>query len=222
MALRFVAVLLILPLLLITVFSSVGMAGGPPMVTPPVCAPPLCAPPSCAPPSCGPTGGPFALFGGILNACTNVCGAVIGIPSAIMGGLLAPPPPKRCAPPVCVPMVCAPPACAPPVCMPPTCAPPVCMPTPITKCKPGPRALYSMKPAVRYQAEPYYAPASYAPMVNHPAQSSYSSVPGQFAYVHHLLDAPFKLVSGTLTGSGLYNMSFATRTGDSKLSATLW
>lgn len=232
MALRFVAVLSILCFTLITICPSVGMAGGPPVAAP-VCAPPVCAPPVCAPPSCGPTGGPFALLGGLLGVCTNMCGAVIGLPSAVMGGLLAPPPPKRCAPPVCAPVVCAPPSCAPPVCGPPvcgppvcmptTCAPPVCMPAPITKCKPFPGVFNQIRPTVRYQADPNFVPASYVPTVAYPVTQSPVELPDQLSVVHYFLDAPFKLVSGTLQGSGIYNVSFA---GDSKdlkrLSENLW
>ena len=233
MALRFVAVLSILSLMLITSNPSVGIAGGPPVVAAPICAPPTCAPPVCAPPSCGPTGGPFALLGGLLGVCTNVCGAVIGLPSAVMGGLLAPPPPRRCAPPVCAPMVCAPPTCAPPTCAPPSCAPPVCMtnpcappvcmPAPITKCKPFPGAFNQFRPTVRYQSEPNFVPASYFPPAGYSVTRETAGVPNQFSLVHHFLDAPFKLVSGTLQGAGIYNVSFASGSRDlNKVSESLW
>lgn len=228
MALRFVAVLSILSFMLITSYPSVGIAGGPPIVAAPLCAPPSCAPPVCAPPTCGPAVGPFALLGGLLGVCTNMCGAVIGLPSAVMGGLLAPPPPKRCAPPVCAPVVCAPPSCAPPVCappvcMPPTCCPSVCMPAPITKCKPFPGAFNQFRPTVRYQADPNFVPASFVPTTAYPVSQQSAEVPGQLSLVHYFLDAPFKLVSGTLQGTGIYNVSFA---GDSKdlekISESLW
>lgn len=218
MALRFVAVLSILFLMLITSNPSVGIAGGPPVVAAPICAPPTCAPPVCAPSSCGPTGGPFALLGGLLGVCTNVCGAVIGLPSAVMGGLLAPPPPRRCAPPVC-----APPSCSPPVCVTNPCAPPVCMPAPVTKCKPFPRAFNHFRPTVRYQSELNFVPASYFPPAGYSVTRETAGVPNQFSFVHYFLDAPFKLVSGTLQGAGIYNVSFASGSRDlNKVSESLW
>ncbi len=228
MALKFVAVLSVFSILLFTSSGSLGIAGGPPVVAPPVCAPPACAPPTCGPPSCGPTGGPFALFGGCLGMVTNICGAVIGIPSAIMGGLLAPAPRRMprpvCGPVVCAPPTCAPPTCGPPVCAPPACAPPVCAPSRITKCRPYAYENQPQRPLVRYQAQPYFAPAAYGPRTEGaPAGLLPAEVPSAVAMVPHVLDMPFKLVSGTLQGSGIYNMSFANRTAEaSDSSDRLW
>jgi hypothetical protein len=131
-------------------------AGGPPTDTQAYCAPAPCPPPSCGPQAqCGPPqqcgqgmfGAPFALGGGCLGICTNLCGAVIGIPAAIMNGLLAPTPRSyggasaMCAPPACGPMpvqACAPATCGPPMTCPPPvsyCAPPA--PQQVLRRRPG-------------------------------------------------------------------------------------
>lgn len=230
MALRFVAALCVFSLLFMTSHSSVVMAGGPPVAAPPVCAPPTCVPPSCAPPTCGPAGGgPFTLCGNLLGMCTNICGAVIGIPAAIMGGLLAPAPKRlaprpMCAPPSCAPMVCAPPMCPPQVCAPPVCAPPVCAPSRITKCKPYASQMTPQRPLVRYQAPSYYVPASYGPVSRANEENSMNgSISQTVALFPQFLDMPFKLVSGSLQGSGLYNVSFAlSPTVGAKASQALW
>ncbi len=235
MALRFVAVLSVFSIFLVTIYPSVGISGGPPVLPPPVCAPPACPPPSCAPPSCGPNNaGPFGLLGGCLGFATNLCGAVIGIPSAIMGGLLAPAPkrimsrpncaPPACAPPVCGPIVCPPTTCAPPMCMPTTCAPPVCAPSRITKCKPYAAEGYYPVPVVRYQSGPVYAPAAYSPAaIQYQMPAPTSSFQQAISMAPYFLDIPFKLVSGTLQGSGLHSMSLAsTATVNDGSRESLW
>jgi hypothetical protein len=122
MALRFVAVVVCLFSLSLLLTALPAKAGGPPVYAPPACGP---APVSCAPPPSG-SSGPGFLGGGCLAICTNICGAIIGCPAAVMSWLLAPAPA-----PVGLPWGKAPSACAPPM-----CAPPVCAPAPITKCKP--------------------------------------------------------------------------------------
>jgi len=172
------------------------------------CAPPPCPPPSCGPPSCGP--GPFAICGACIGICTNICGAVIGIPAAIMAGILAPPPPPRpCGPPSCGPTMCAPPPCGPPPCAPPMCGPPPCAPAPITKCKPGSMNPYQMP----YSYMPGAGPAPYAGsapyMMPAAAPPSYSYWPGPpmgqgglSDIISNVVQIPFQLVSGTLTAPG--------------------
>ena len=89
---------------------------------------------------------PGSLCGACLNICTTCCGTLIGIPAAIMQGILAPPPPPRYRPPS---------GCGPTMCPPPMCGPPQCAPRPITKCKP-----------VSYRPNPMpygYAPAAAGP-----------------------------------------------------------
>ncbi len=149
MALRVAFVALSLSIALSAVIAQ---AGGPPVCAPQPCVQqmPSCPPiTTCQPPPCDWEPGLSGLMGGgPLTMCTNICGAIIGIPGAIMNGLLAPGPRRRsCVPPsimcqpACVP--CAPvPACAPPQWVP-VCSPPVCAPQPIAKCKgnvcsPGP------------------------------------------------------------------------------------
>ena len=98
---------------------------------------------------------PEFLCGACLNICTGCCGTLIGIPAAIMQGILAPPPPRF------LPAA----TCGPPMCPPPTCGPPPCSPQPITKCKP---ASYGSGPM------PYgYAPAAagFAPNMMPPRHS---------------------------------------------------
>ncbi len=134
MVTRVATILVCLGLCLCTAMIALCDASGPGAYPGSYCAPapPPCGPPPCAPPTCGPPS-PFALCGGILSACTGICGTIIGIPAAIMGGILAPPrmPARSCAPPMC-----APPACPPQMCPPPMCGPAPC-PQPITKCKPA-------------------------------------------------------------------------------------
>src|SRR5512139_1443871 len=96
-----------------------------------------CPPPqSCGPPPCESGFGPGSLCGACISACTNICGTLIGIPAAIMQGILAPRYPR--------------PSCGPPMCAPPSCGPPPCAPQPISKCKPaayGPRPMsYGPRP----------------------------------------------------------------------------
>lgn len=160
------------------------------------CAPPACAPPSCGPPSCGTGfGGPGSLCGACLNICTGCCGTLIGIPAAIMQGILAPPPPRFYQRQ----------QCGPPMCPPPTCGPPPCSPQPITKCKP---ASYGPGPV------PYgYAPAAagFAPNMMPPAPqptaSFYMGPPvengGLSNMVSQLVQIPFRVASGTFTAPGV-------------------
>jgi hypothetical protein len=109
---------------LVGTMSSDVAAGGPPVCPPPTCGPapyPVC-PPRCLPPS------PFTLCGSIIGTCTSICGACIGIPAAIMRGLLAPPRPFPPFPGPC--RIAPPPPCF-PSCGPPPCPPP----RRITKCR---------------------------------------------------------------------------------------
>jgi len=196
MVLRVATIVFCLVCLLFTTIVSLGIAGGPPVCGPQPYSylPAPCAPPSCPPPTCGPPS-PFALCGGILGACTSICGACIGIPAAVMKAILAPPPPR----PFCGPPPCPPPMCAPPACPPPSCGPPMnwgCHPTRITKCKPG--------SAARSYA-PYYGPVGgrVSLMMQSPRASFAPTVPS----VGVLLEMPFQLISGVLStpfASSLY------------------
>jgi hypothetical protein len=176
--------------------GNAALAYSAPYSPPPSCAPPPCPPPSCGPPSCGPGfGGPGAICGGILGACTNICGTLIGIPAAVMQGILAPPPPPRYRPPS---------GCGPTMCPPPMCGPPQCAPRPITKCKPvsyGPNPMpYGYAPAAAGPA-PFIVPAS-----SPPVSSFYMGPPveqsGLSNMVSQMVQIPFRLVSGTLTAPG--------------------
>jgi hypothetical protein len=139
MVTRYVAVMVCLCFL--ATLSNFAAAGGPPPCEPPMCAPQPCAPQSCGPQQCGPgfVGGAGTLCGGCLNICTNICGAIIGIPAMVMNGILAPPrarqrscaPISYCAPQPCQPPVCAQPACAPMPCPPQACGPVKCRPAPV-------------------------------------------------------------------------------------------
>jgi hypothetical protein len=100
----------------------------------------------------------------------------------------------------------------------------MCAPARITKCKPYASENRNQAPIVRYQAEPYFAPASWAPVSQpypaYPVSMQMSETPSVVPYI---LDMPFKLVSGTLHGSGLYNMSFAAfPSNNSKALDNLW
>ena len=168
---------------------------------PPSCAPPPCPPPSCGPPPCGPGfGGPGSLCGACLGACTNICGTLIGIPAAVMQGILAPRYPR----PSCGAPACPPPTCGPPMCGPPMCGPPPCAPQPITKCKPapyGPRPIpYGFAPAAAHSA-PIIMPAAPQPTtsfyIGPPVENS-----GLSNMVSQLVQIPFRLVSGSLTAPG--------------------
>ncbi|MFH0960414.1 MAG: hypothetical protein V1897_17105 [Pseudomonadota bacterium] len=219
MALRVVAIFAFLTTLFFTFSIVPGIAGGPPMEVAPYCAP---AP--CAPPTCGPMGppSPFGICGALLGACTNICGAAIGIPSAIMAGILAPAPKL----PIFRRNFCAPPPCAPPVCQPPVCGPPVCGPAPcvpagITKCKP-PRS-YIRQGAV---SNPSTAP--YPIMMAMPARASYdlkSDLPGGLKIVASIMEVPLNLVSGRLvsTDSGpLMGQLAGSRHGQTALTGQYW
>jgi hypothetical protein len=144
-------------------------AGGPPDCSPP-CPPMNCAPQPCGPqPQCGSNSpGLGGLFqGGCFGICGNICGALIGIPGALMNGILAPSQRKSCQPPACGPQPCMPynacaPACA-PMCAPPQCPPPVCMPQaycapqPVIKCRPQACQTYGPYPQpISWAAMPQY------------------------------------------------------------------
>ncbi|MCX5872330.1 MAG: hypothetical protein NTY51_03715 [Deltaproteobacteria bacterium] len=201
MALRVVAIFAFLTTLLLSVSIIPGIAGGPPAEIGPFCAP---APQPCAPPTCGPTGppSPFGICGAILGACTNICGTVIGIPSAVMAGILAPAPRRPlfrsnyCAPAPCGPPPCPPPTCGPVMpCGPPMCAPPACVPTGITKCKP-PRQSY-----MRYGAVPNPSLSPYPMMMVMPAtalRDLKQDLPGGLKIVASLMEIPLNMISGSL------------------------
>lgn len=162
---------------------------------PPSCAPPPCPPPSCGPPQCGSGFGPGSLCGACLGACTNICGTLIGIPAAVMQGILAPRYPRPS---------CGPPMCPPPMCGPPMCGPPSCAPQPITKCKPtayGPPPMpYGYAPAAAH------FPPVMIPAAPQPTASFYMGPPvensGLSNMVSQLVQIPFNLVSGSLTSPG--------------------
>jgi hypothetical protein len=169
---------------------------------PPSCAPPSCPPPSCGPPSCGSgLGGPGSLCGACLSICSGCCATLIGIPAAIMQGILAPP---RVRQPQCGPTMCPPRTCGPTMCPPPMCGPPQCAPQPITKCKPmayGPPAMpYGYAPAAAH------FPPIMMPAAPQPTASFYIGPPvensGLSNMVSQLVQIPFNLVSGTLTAPG--------------------
>ena len=199
--------------------GNAAVAYSMPCPPPPSCAPPPCPPPSCGPPSCG-SGltGPGSLCGACLNICTTCCGTLIGIPAAVMQGILAPPPPPRYRPPS---------GCGPAMCPPPMCGPPPCSPQPITKCRPaaygtGPMP-YGYAPAAASPAPVAYGtgpmPYGYAPAAAGPAPAPFmipaSSPPiasfymgppveqsGLSNVVSQIVQIPFRLVSGTLTAPG--------------------
>lgn len=170
-----------------------AIAGGPcypqPMCAPAPCAPSYCGPPSpCGPPmGCGPRRSPFSICSGILGCCAGICGTVIKIPAAIMGGLLAPPffgSNMGCRPP------CGPqPQCA-PYYLPAPCP----APQPIRKCKTN----YSYRvttPGPLPYGPQYYPAASPGPAVG--PMPLPLGLPGPGASM--IRDTPFKLVSGALT-----------------------
>ncbi len=192
--------------LLSTTMVPQGTAGGPQYCGPSYygptvsqCAPPQCAPPQCAPVSqCAPRT-PFPCAG-IFSACTNICGACIGLPAACMAAILAPP--RRPAP-TCQPMYCPPP-CAPPMCGPPPCGPPPCAPAPITKCKPA--AYCPPQPGVcsgcpRCQGRPM-APGPQGYPYHYSSATSMS--PGFEGLGQQLFEFPLNLVSGMVSGAGNY------------------
>jgi len=178
---RVATFLFCLSILVVTAFVSYTTAGGPPVCAP---EPYACAPQPCAPQPCAPSS-PFAFCGGILGACTSICGTCIGIPAAVMGAILSPPrPTPACAPPACPPPSCAPQMCAPP--MPYTCGPP-----PITKCKPS----YA-PPACGPTSCP---PAGRMPLMMPLPRAEYTpSLPPVGGMAAQLLEMPFRLVSGVL------------------------
>ncbi len=194
--------------------GNAALAYSAPCPPPQSCAPPPCPPPSCGPPSCGSGFGPGSLCGACLNICTGCLGTLIGIPAAVMQGVLAPPPPPRFR----QPSGCGPAMCPPPTCAPPMCGPPPCAPRPVTKCKPvsyGPSPMsygpgpmsygpgpmqYGYVPAAAGPA-PFMIPASPPPMTSfymgQPVEQS-----GLSNMVSQLVQIPFRLVSGTLTAPG--------------------
>jgi len=195
MVVRVATVVLCLFCVLFTMIVSQGMASGPSICGPEPysCPPAPCAPPSCAPPSCGPPS-PFALCGGILGACTSICGACIGIPAAVMSAILAPPRPR----PACAPPPCPPPMCAPPACPPPSCGPPMyggyggysCPPARITKCKP-----VSCAPTYA----PYPPAGGRVPLMMQMPKAGYTPVVPPMGIMSQALEMPFRLISGVLS-----------------------
>lgn len=226
MALRVVAIFAFFTTLLFSVSIVSGVAGGPPMEVAPFCAPAPCAPPTCAPPTCGPTGppSPFGICGALLGACTNICGAAIGIPSAIMAGILAPAPRlpifrrNLCAPPVCQPPVCGPAI----PCGPPVCGPAPCIPTGISKCKP-PRQSYMRQGAVSNPSL-----SAYPMMMAMPAVAPYypkTDLPGGLKIVASIMEVPLNLVSGSLTStdsSPSMGQLAGSREGQTALTGQYW
>jgi len=183
MVIRVFAVLFCLLLCVSTWTVTQTMAGGPPACPPPSCYPAPCqsAPPVCGPPS------PFGLCGGCLSICSTICGTVIGLPAAIMGGLLAPPPAFAPA--------CRPPVCGPPMAPVPYCAPPM-PPARIQKCKPV-ACQPSGPPAYCPPVGPQYGPLSYA--VPRPCGPRAPTGCGCMALCGNLLEMPVRLISGVLS-----------------------
>lgn len=181
-----VLTLLVFPAGALTV-ASVD-AGGPPVCGPQGCPPPAYYPQAvaCPPPSCGPR--PFLPLGGLVGACTNICGTILGCPAALMQGLLSPPR-KRCAP-----------AVGP--CMP----PPQCMPMPyyptrtIQKCKPA--AWRPPAPPQAYMPPPMPQPIpramSCGPVACAPPSCGAPSLPC-VGFCAKLLSIPFQLCGGLLS-----------------------
>lgn len=180
-----------------TTLSPSVNAGPPPYAPPQYCAPPPC--PTYARP-CGPPA-PAAICGGLLGACSNVCGVALGCPSAIMSILLAPPPPLPRAPRCCCPRCTAPP---------PSCrtwvAPPCPPPQRMQKCRTVPQ-------------RPYYRPVSYvpltpapAPMVCPPEGPCLPPFPAPGRGWTNLSEKPFVLASGSLSApETAYGKAFADR-----------
>lgn len=197
MVVRVALVLSCLALCLCMAPADKGIAG-PPAAYPPAYGAPPCGPPipTCGPARFGPPN-PLTACGAILNSCTNVCGVCLTLPSALMAGLLAPPPcrprcgPRRfgwrrgwAGPPVY-------PAYAPP-------PPPV---RPITKCRP---AAAPVCPPVPYVAPRPMACRPFArPRCGGPA------VPGCFALCSQILAIPARLVSGALFSEPPFAAPFA-------------
>lgn len=220
MALRVVAIFAFLTTLFLSVSIVSGVAGGPPEQIAPYCAP---AP--CAPPTCGPMGppSPFGICGALLGVCTNICGAAIGIPSAIMAGILAPAPKIRLRRNFCAPPVCQPPVCGPVVpCGPPVCGPSPCIPTGISKCKP-PRQSY-----MRHGAVSNPSLSSYPMMMAMPAAAPYdpkADLPGGLKIVASIMEVPLNLVSGRLIStdsSPLMGQLAGSRDGQTALTGQYW
>lgn len=191
---RVSSVVVCLTLLTFTSMIPLATAGGPPCYPQPACQPPTY---QCAPQQCGPVP-PFALCAGVLNCCRNVCGTIIGIPAAIMGGLLAPPtgPAPWCRPPACPPPACGPVKWAPPMCGPAPCPPP----SRITKCR---RAAYvpGRTAPLRVGSDASMPPVSYVPAamyVPSSGRSDSASSIGAFA------DMPARLISGVFRVANPY------------------
>lgn len=171
-------------------------AGPPPYAPPPSCAPPPC--PTYAPP-CGPPA-PAAICGGLLGACSNVCGLALGCPSAIMKILLAPPPPLPRAPRCCCPRCTAPPM----YCrswVPPPCPPP----QRIQKCRTAPPRPYRPMSYVPTGPTP-------APMVCPPEGPCMPAFPALGRSWTNLSEKPFVMAAGALSApESASGMAFADR-----------
>lgn len=192
MVIRICAVLVCLLLCVSTSPVTQAMAGGPPVCSPP-CYPAPCQP-RYGPPS------PFGICGGILSMCSGICGTAFALPSAVMGGLLAPRRPFRPA--------WASPMCAPPMAPAPYCAPP----TRIGKCKPIARGP-AFPPVAYAPSAPQYTPATYAPAMRYGRRTA--TGPGCMAFCGNLLEMPVRLVSGVLSVAplGPFRGTFAAAAG---------
>jgi len=198
MVVRVALVLSCLALCVCMAPADMGIAGGP-AACPPSYGPAPCGPaiPACGPPRCGPPN-PLTACGAIINSCTGICGVCLALPSALMRGLLAPPPCRpRCGPrPFARRAWAAPPVY--PMYAP--LPPPV---RPIAKCRPA------VAPAARPPV-PYVAPRPMAcgPFVGRRCGGP-PAVPGCFALCTQLLAIPARLVSGALFSEPAYGMPFA-------------
>lgn len=198
-------------LLCATVPLSHAIAGGP-CYPQPACAPAPYAPSYCGPPSpCGPPMGcgprtPFSICSGILGCCAGICGTIIKIPAAIMGGLLAPPflgSGMGCRP-----------SCAPqPQCAPYYLPAPCPAPQRIRKCKTN----YSYQVTTPAPGGPQYYPASAGPM-GQPMPLPLG-IPGPGAT--RVSDSPLRLVAGALMSPAMPDYAaFADKNGASRTKST--
>jgi len=192
MVVRVALFLSLVVLLLGTAGNSQVIAGGPPACPQPsYCPTPYysCYPGPCVRP--WPVR-PLGLCGGCIRGCARTLGACLNIPSLIMRGLLAPPwrrcgfrRPLRSFVPVCGP--------APPVCPPYqyNCQPP----RRISKCRPMAAGPSYRQMSYRYTAR-IEAPMPPQPIVTR--QHYAPQVPGCVRLALGLMEAPFRLVSGSL------------------------
>lgn len=199
MVTRVAIVILCAVLLCATAPTTEAIAGGP-CYQPPPCVPQPCAPAYFGPPSpcgppmpCGPQRSPLSICAGLLGGCASICGTIIKIPAAIMGGILAPPflGGKRGYGKLCAPQ----PAC-PPLYVPAPCP----APQRIRKCETN----YSCQFTTPAPCGPNYCPPSqraYGPPGFPPPPPGFPpllpGIPGPGAT--RIVDAPIKLVAGVLT-----------------------